>query len=417
MPVHLVFTCFGAFFLDENSKVIAEHLAYPSVELAATETAAISEGESTEWLDKVAKEIDSLSTNTLVVEDASLNKAISRLTKAQVTTDNDSNIIKWFRNEHDAYLLETGTVESAVQVHSFRRDVAIQVARQAISTASEEKDLLIKHAIDAIGEIDKSINVLAMRLREWYSLHHPSLDKFVEDNEVYAKIVKTCGGRDNLTSDCLTTAGLSEEHSGPILEQLRKDLGAPFEEKDLAITRNLASSILDFYELRRNLEEYVTEMMQVVAPNVSNLVGALVGARLLSLAGSLEELARKPSSTVQIFGAEKALFRSLKTGADPPKHGIIYQVAEVHSAPYWQRGKIARALAGKISIAARIDAYTKRDVGESLRQKFLERVEEIKKQHSEAPPPKPPKKPAKPPKRKKGKRRHGGQKRNQGGGK
>jgi len=119
------------------------------------------------------------------------------------------------------------------------------------------------------------------------------------------------------------------------------------------------------------------------------LVGSLVGARLISLAGSLKELARKPSSTVQVFGAEKALFRSLKTGADPPKHGIIFRVSEIHTAPYWQRGKIARALAGKLSIAARIDAYSDRNIGISLREDFLKRVEEIKKQNPNPPPPKP----------------------------
>jgi len=415
LPVHLVYTCFGAFLLDEDSKVIAEHLIYPNAELAATETAAIGEGESTEWLRELAKSIESMNTDALVVEDASLNRAISRLTEIPVSTDTDSTVIKWFRNRHDGHLVETGKVESIEGVRAFRRNVAVQVARYKISSASEEKDLLIKHAIDAIGETDRSINILAMRLREWYSLHHPSLDRLIEDHEIYVKIVQTCGGRNTLTIDCLESIGLTEDHAQQVVEQLERDLGAPFEEKDLTTIRNLASSILDLFKLRENLESYVTEMMEEVAPNITSLVGPLVGARLLSLAGSLDELARKPSSTVQIFGAEKALFRSLKTGADPPKHGIIYQVAEVHSAPYWQRGKIARALAGKISIAARIDAYTKRDVGDSLKEKFLERVEEIKKQHPEAPPPKPPKKPSKPIKRRPGKKKHGGPKRKQGG--
>ena len=130
--------------------------------------------------------------------------------------------------------------------------------------------------------------------------------------------------------------------------------------------------------------------MNEVAPNIAALVGSLIGARLISLAGSLKELARKPSSTVQVFGAEKALFRSLKTGTAPPKHGIIYRVPEVHNAAYWQRGKVARALAGKLSIAARIDAYSDRNEGESLRENFLSRVEEIKKQNPEPPPVKPP---------------------------
>ena len=126
----------------------------------------------------------------------------------------------------------------------------------------------------------------------------------------------------------------------------------------------------------------------------------------------MKELARKPSSTIQVFGAEKALFRSIKTGADPPKHGIIYRVPEVNTAPFWQRGKIARSLAGKLSIAARIDAYSDRDTGSSLREQFLTRVEEIRKQNPEAPPPKPPKPRPEPKKRRdrkaRPKRRRGG---------
>ncbi len=123
----------------------------------------------------------------------------------------------------------------------------------------------------------------------------------------------------------------------------------------------------------------------------------------------MKELARKPSSTIQVFGAEKALFRSLKTGADPPKHGIIYRIPEVNTAPFWQRGKIARSLAGKLSIAARIDAYSDRDVGDSLREQFLTRVEEIRRQNPEAPPPKPKPEPKKRrEKRGRPKRRRGG---------
>jgi nucleolar protein 56 len=163
--------------------------------------------------------------------------------------------------------------------------------------------------------------------------------------------------------------------------------------------------------------------MQKIAPNMTALAGPLIGARLISLAGSLKELARKPSSTIQVYGAERALFRSLKTGADPPKHGIIYRVTEVNSAPYWQRGKIARALAGKLSIAARIDAYADRDMGNSLRESFLSRVEEIRKQNPEAPvkeakppKPKPEERRRQPPKgRDRGKGRDRRDKRSQGG--
>jgi nucleolar protein 56 len=192
-------------------------------------------------------------------------------------------------------------------------------------------------------------------------------------------------------------------------------LGSELSDSDMSAIQTLTEIILNLYKERRTLEGYISTLMEEVAPNITSLVGSLVGARLISLAGSLKDLARKPSSTLQILGAEKALFRSLKTGADPPKHGVIYQVPEIHSAPYWQRGKIARALAGKLSIAARIDAYSEAGVVTSLREQFESRLEEIRRQNPEAPPPKPPKpKPSKP---KRPQRRQGrGQQRGRRGG-
>jgi nucleolar protein 56 len=298
--------------------------------------------------------------------------------------------------------------------------VALTVAKAAVVEAGEEKDILVKHAVDTIGEIDKSVNVLTMRLREVYSIHHPSLSRLVEDNRQFVQAVKNCGGRSQINEDALTSSGLSDSLVKSIMENLDEDLsdslvksimenldediGAEFQDADIAILRKLAERIVSLYEMRHELEEYLSGLMDTLAPNITALVGPLVGARLISLAGSLMELARKPSSAVQIFGAEKALFRSLKTGASPPKHGVIFQVSEIHAAPYWQRGKIARALAGKLSIAARIDAYSERDIGEDLRARFNKRVEEIRRLYPEAPPPKPPKKPDRRPQKKRGKR-------------
>ena len=125
--------------------------------------------------------------------------------------------------------------------------------------------------------------------------------------------------------------------------------------------------------------------MQEVALNLRGLIGPILGARLISLAGSIEKLARFPSSTIQVLGAEKALFRALKTGARPPKHGVIFQHTLIHSAPWWQRGKIARVLAGKIAIAARIDMYGGQYLAEDLKQSVTKRIEEIKRKYPVAP--------------------------------
>lgn len=148
----------------------------------------------------------------------------------------------------------------------------------------------------------------------------------------------------------------------------------------------LAGIILDLYRLRGTLDEYIEAVMKEVAPNITALVGAKLGARLLSLAGGLEELAKLPASTIQVLGAEKALFRALRTGGKPPKHGVIFQHPYIHKSPRWQRGKIARALATKLSIAAKVDQFSGRFVGDKLVKEFEERVEEIRKLYPRPPP-------------------------------
>lgn len=390
MPVYLALSAFGTFVLDEKNEVVAKHVIYPDVGLAVSNLLAIGEGEATPETDAIASEIEKLGEKEVFVEEQMLARALSKVGNLSVKIS-VNKITKWFRENQDEYLTKLGVTKTPEEISSFRRDVAIRLSKAKVSAASGEKDLLVKNAIDAIDEVDKSINILVMRLREWYSVHHPSLSRLVEDQDQYARILKETSGRESMKRDLLVSAEVPEATIELVMSAIPGDIGAELRDIDLNIIKTLAISIDDLYNTRKALEDYVGIVMENISPNMTALVGSLVGARLISLAGSLKELARKPSSTVQVFGAEKALFRSLKTGADPPKHGIIYRVSEIHTAPYWQRGKIARALAGKLSIAARIDAYSDRNIGAALREDFVKRVEEIKKQNPNAPPPKPPK--------------------------
>ena len=390
MPVYLALSAFGVFILDDKNDVIAKHIFYPDPAKAASNLLAISEEEESSLIAVIIAEIKKLGETQVIIEDQMLARLLSKSGDIDAKLE-PNKAIKWFRENQFDYLTKLGIINTVEDVASYRRDVAIRLAKSKVSVASEEKDLLVKNAIDAIDEVDKSINVLVMRLREWYSIHHPSLSTIVEDQDQFARILREVSGKDSMNRKLLENAGVPSDIIDKVLDAIPGDIGGQLRESDLVIIRNLAAAIDTLYNSRKSLEEYVADVMNTVAPNVTSLVGPLIGARLISLAGSLKELARKPSSTVQVFGAEKALFRSLKTGADPPKHGIIYRVPEVHNAAYWQRGKIARALAGKLSIAARIDAYSDRNVGQSLKEDFLLRVEEIKKQNPEAPPPKPPK--------------------------
>lgn len=408
MSVYLTLTVFGVFILNEEGKVTSKHLFYPDAAKASTNLMAVNDETVTDTIESSLKELEGAD---IIVEDAMFARALSKIKNLKVRVE-EGNAPRWFRDSQDDYLTEQGIVASREEVTTFRREVSILLAKSKVSAASEEKDLLIKNAIDAVDEIDKSINVLIMRLREWYSLHHPSLNRLVEDQELFAKILSACTGKANINKDSLESVGTPDTITEQVVKALTGDIGAELQDSDLAVITSLAKSVNGLYQMRNELETYISSMMETVAPNLAALAGPMIGARLISLAGSLKELARKPSSTIQVFGAEKALFRSLKTGADPPKHGIIYRVPEVNTAPFWQRGKIARSLAGKLSIAARIDAYSDRDTGSSLREQFISRVEEIRRQNPEAPPPKP-QKPR--PEQRKGRERRGGPQRRRGG--
>jgi len=154
---------------------------------------------------------------------------------------------------------------------------------------------------------------------------------------------------------------------------------------DFGPISELARTLGEIHSKRLILEKHVKTEMESSAPNIAHLLGPIIGARLIAKAGGLTRLARLPSGTIQMLGAEKAMFRHLKEGSKPPKHGIIFQQPLIHRAPYWQRGKIARALASKIAIAAKVDAHSGEFMGEELKKDVLDRIEEIKERYPSPP--------------------------------
>ena len=149
---------------------------------------------------------------------------------------------------------------------------------------------------------------------------------------------------------------------------------------DLEVLQGFAGSVESLQDTKKSLTDYVDEKMGEIAPNLSNLLGSSLGAKLIAHIGGIEKLALLPSSTIQIMGAEKALFRHKKTGERPPKHGLIYQHPEIRSARWWLKGKIARALAAKISFAVRKDVYSG-ELDPDLKEDFEKKLESIKKEH------------------------------------
>jgi nucleolar protein 56 len=281
-------------------------------------------------------------------------------------------------------LVTSGLVESSEKAEELVREAAIYLAEAKIREASAKPDLQVIQSIQALDEVDRAINIFNSRLREWYGLHFPELSDILSEPEQYIDFILTVGHRDRV-KDFVSELKLAEKKVKVILEASEKSKGAEIREEDLSRVRMLAKEVKDLYALRRSLQRHIETTMSKIAPNLTAIAGATIGARLIAKAGGLEKLARLPASTIQVLGAEKALFRALRTGGPPPKHGIIFQHKLVHSAPPWQRGKVARSLAAKIALAARVDVY-RGEREENIDAQLEKRVEEIKAKY-----PKPPK--------------------------
>jgi len=320
-------------------------------------------------------------------ENIEIARAIEKSIKIKVEVINDSDL-KNIRSKMEQIAIESGFIETLEDLVLWNRNVGMELAKLRIKGASEKRDLIIAQAIQTLDDLDRTVNLFIGRLREWYGVHFPELDRLVDKHETYARLVLNIGLRENFSISNIESELIQEERAKKLSKAASNSMGADMMEEDLNQIKDLSRNVLNFYELRKRMEKYIDSTMEEVAPNTRELAGSLLGARLISIAGSLQNLAMRPASTIQVLGAEKALFRSLKTGARPPKHGLIFQHTLLHDAKRWQRGKIARALAGKIAIAVRIDAFNGKFAGDKLKKDVEKRIAEIKEKYKNPPPPK-----------------------------
>jgi nucleolar protein 56 len=281
------------------------------------------------------------------------------------------------------YLIRAGFAENEYDAHLQLRQFALDFSSSKVRRISEKLDLHISQSINALDELDKIINVIGARLREWYGLHFPELDYLIQNIFTYAEIVKLAGNRNNIDLNMLENLGIESKRADMILVAVQRSKGGDILEENLSIIKKLANEVIMQTELRKILAQQIEEMMEKIAPNIKELLTATVGARLMAKAGSLQKLSVMPASTIQIIGAEKALFRSLKTGAPPPKHGILFQHPILHSAPKWQRGKMARAIASKVAIAGRIDLFRNGEKDLHISEQLNKRIAEIQEKYKE----------------------------------
>jgi nucleolar protein 56 len=350
MECYITYCVKGYFAFNSENELISKRL-FPDDEII-NRLAEIDDkqivAEELEIIDEVSQNYDEI-----IIES---NKRASDYNNENIIVKTPNQGGEYLRNNYEEFELDSQELSAIYQ------NFAIYKIKK--ESSSEDKHLI--QAINTIDEIDETISKLIERIREWYALYFPEMDT-VKNNETYIKLISQ-----NKTKDEILKAK-PEAFPQDIID-LEEDINP----MDLQIMNNYAKSIYEVQQTRKNIEEYIDRKMESIAPNLRLLVGSSLGAKLISHAGGIKRLALYPSSTVQIMGAEKALFRHLKSGDRPPKYGLIYQHPQVRGAKWWNRGKIARMLAGQISLAVRRDVFTK-TLDEEVGDKFNRKVEEIEK--------------------------------------
>jgi len=325
---------------------------------ALSSATAIIEGKVNDTLESfisksiIARELD----EQLAVADKKLGSAIKEKFP-NLDCVSDSSVMELFRcirfQLNDLLAVE-GNV-AASEMNSMCLGLAHSLGRYKLKFSPDKVDVMIVQAISLLDDLDKEINTYSMRVKEWYGWHFPELTRIITENLVYARLVKHVGSRTNMDKVDLTDV-IDEATAATVQKAAQVSMGTDISDEDVSHIQDLSTQIIDICEYREELNEYIKSRMRAIAPNLTILVGELVGARLIAHAGSLINLAKHPASTVQILGAEKALFRALKTKKATPKYGLIYHASLVGQTTPKNKGKISRILANKAALSCRVDA-------------------------------------------------------------
>lgn len=385
MRGYIVETALGILALDESKRIVDRELYPKGPEKVAESISALQEGKITQELTYIVRRMGISGYDELVFESDNIASSVGRELKTKVLVETPSVAGLEVRGRLGDLAVEYGFVAKPEEWTAFTSQITLLQAQSKMRAESERPDLMMAQAVNAVDELDKSTNLFVSRVREWYGLHFPEMDYLVKDHELYLKIVAKIQSRDKISEEALKTLGVDQDTAKHLEEISKRSTGGEVAETDLIQLGRLAEDTLTLYSLRKEYENYIETIAKRVSPNLADLLGTMLAARLIALAGGLNRLSRLPASTIQVLGAEKALFRSLKTGSAPPKHGVIFQYEDIHNAPRWQRGKIARALAGKLAIASRMDAFSSKAPSSILKDRLGKRVAEIRQVYANPP--------------------------------
>lgn len=353
MRAFIVTTFVGCFGVTEKNKIIS-FVPFPKDPEEIAEKLRLSESEIIEEEKKVQSEL----------WNKNYREFVYPVRKHGVKHAEPGNKVETFVKENLRKIaIEESFVKDQIEFNQLFTKINLELTKVRIKKAIG-RDKLIIQVNGTIEELDKTINIFIERLRELYGLHFPEMDRAIKDHEKFVKIVNRYGSKDRIED--IELKHLAE-----------KSIGMDLKEEDVRSIQMIAEEILELYKLRDSLTKYLDKLVKDIAPNFTELAGAALAAKFIAKAGGIDKLAKAASSTVQLLGSEKALFRYLHGHGKSPKYGILFSHSLIQNSPQEHRGKIARTLAAKLSIAAKMDFYSKEYKGDKLKKELEERVKEI----------------------------------------
>ncbi len=360
--------CIAGFIAFDENLEITEYKLFKEDEIVSN-LIKIEDNEILEEEIELINELisnDSSDENKIIIETTKRKSQYKDLENYEIIeTESPNKGGEYLRNNLNEIFEEIGFEKSEEDIIEYYERLAIEQIKQS----SQEEDKLLIQAINSVDDIDESISKLVERIRDWYTIYFPEMDT-IGNNETYIKLIALSENREDIM----------ENFKDQFSEDIDYSSGADIEEDDLEMLKSFAESIYSLQKSRKELETYIDSKMEAIAPNLRDLLGATLGAKLIAHIGSIKRLATYPASVIQIMGAEKAIFRHLKTGERPPKHGLIFQHPSVRGAKWWNRGKIARNLALKITLAVRKDVFSG-EYDPSIAEDYLKKVEQIEKEN------------------------------------
>lgn len=252
----------------------------------------------------------------------------------------------------------------------------IKKAKEGIKSSYTNEEHALMQAINAYLETNKSYNLAFERLSEWYGIYFPEVK--ISNPKTLSDLAVVLNTKDSITKESINSVINDEQKSGSIYNKAMSTIGRSMGDNEKSAILGFAGMSNKMYDTLQDLESYLKKASNGIMPNTTYLTDEKIAAELLSRAGSLERLATMPASTIQLLGAEKALFKHIKFGSKPPKYGTLFKLSDISNGPKDKRGRIARVYATKISIALKADFYTKNFIAEKLKKDLDNSIKKIR---------------------------------------